>query len=52
MKNFGTAIKSIAVGLTVGALATMVLSNNRTSKKIKKTVENTADNITSMFKMN
>lgn len=52
MKNLGTAIKGIAVGLTVGALATMVLSNNKSAKKLKKTAENTADNITSMFKLN
>ena len=52
MKNLGAAIKGIFVGLTVGALATMVLSNDKSARKMKKTAENTAESISSMFKMN
>ena len=56
MKNegssFGNTIKGLALGITVGAIATMLLSNNSTTKKIKKAVENTGESISSMFKMN
>ena len=52
MKSIGSTIKGMAIGLTIGALATMVLSNDKSTKKLKKTAENTAESITSMFKMN
>ena len=56
MKNsnssFGSALKGMLLGLAVGSVATMVLSNKNSVKKIKKTVENAGENICSMFKMN
>lgn len=51
-KSFGSAVKGMMLGLAVGSIATMVISNNKTTQKIKKTAKNTAENITSMFKMN
>ncbi len=50
--SFSSAIKGLALGLTVGTIATMIFSNDLATKKLKKTAENTAENITSMFKMN
>lgn len=52
MKSFGSAIKGMAVGLAVGSLATMVLTNNKATKKLKKNATNAVENISSMFKMN
>ena len=56
MKNnnnsFSSAIKGLALALTVRTLATMISSNDIATKKLKKTAENTAENITSMFKIN
>lgn len=56
MKNtessFGSTIKNMAIGATIGAIATMLISNNNASKKVKKAIENTTDCISSMFKMN
>lgn len=50
--SFGSAIKGMALGLTVGTIATMIFTNKKTSNKIKKATENTVENISSMFKMN
>ena len=56
MKNtessFGNTIKNMAIGVTIGAIATMLLSNNKATKKMKKAMENTGESISSMFKMN
>ena len=51
-KSFGSAVKGMMLGVAVGSIATMVISNNNTAKKLKKTAKNTAENISSMFKMN
>ncbi len=51
-KSFGSAVKGMALGLAIGSLATMVLSSNKATGKLKKTAENTAENISSLFKMN
>ena len=51
-KSFGSAFRGMVLGVAVGSLATMVLTNNKTTKKLKKTAENKLDNFTSMFKMN
>ncbi len=50
-KSFTSALKGLMLGLTVGTVATMVFSSNSASRKLKKTATNTAENITSMFKM-
>ena len=51
-KSITSAIKGMVIGLTVGTVATMIFSSNSATRKIKKTASNTAENITSMFKMN
>ena len=51
-KSFGSAVKGMVLGVAVGSLATMVLTNNKTTKKLKKSAENKLENISSMFKMN
>ena len=51
-KSLSSAIKGLALGITVGSIATMILSNDKTTKKFKKTAENTVENISSMFKIN
>ena len=50
-KSFSSAIKGLALGVTVGTIATMILSSNKSTKKIKKAAENTVENISSLFKM-
>ena len=56
MKNecsgFGNTVKGLALGMVVGAIASMLLSNCSATKKIKKVMENTGESISSMFKMN
>ena len=51
-KSFGSALKGMVLGVAVGSIATMVMSNSNATKKLKKTAKNTAENISSMFKMN
>jgi gas vesicle protein len=51
-KSFGSALKGMMLGVAVGSIATMVISNNKTTKKIKKNAKNTAESIATMFKMN
>jgi len=51
-KSFGSAVKGMMLGVAVGSIATMVITNNKASKKIKKNAKNTAESIATMFKMN
>ncbi len=51
-KSFGSAVKGMMLGVAVGSIATMVISSNKATKKLKRTAKNTAENISSMFKMN
>ena len=51
-KSFSSAIKGLTLGLAIGTLATMVLSSSKSTNKLKKTAENTAENISTLFKMN
>ena len=51
-KSFGSAVKGMMLGVAVGSIATMVITNNKASKKIKKNAKNTAESIATMFNMN
>lgn len=51
-KSFGSAVKGMMLGVAVGSIATMVISNNKATKKIKKNAKTTAESIATMFKMN
>ena len=51
-KSFGSALKGMILGVAVGSVATMVISNNKAVKKIKKDARTTAESISSLFKMN
>ena len=51
-KSFGSMLKGLVVGMTIGAVTTIFVTNNKISKKVKNASENTIDNVTSMFKMN
>ena len=51
-KSFGSAVKGMMLGVAVGSIATMVISNNKAAKKLKKNAKNTAESLATMFKMN
>ena len=51
-KSFKSAVKGMMLGVAVGSIATMVISSNKATKMLKKSAKNTAENISSLFKMN
>ena len=51
-KTVSNIVKGMAMGIALGSVATMVITNRKDlTKKIKKVAENTTDGVSSMFKM-
>lgn len=51
-KSFGSAVKGMLLGVTVGSIATMIFVSSKGAQKVKKGAKNVAEGISSMFKMN
>lgn len=51
-KTVSNIVKGMAMGIALGSVATMVITNRKDlTKKIKKVAENTTDGVSSIFKM-
>ncbi|MGM9645708.1 MAG: hypothetical protein ACI3XS_03360 [Eubacteriales bacterium] len=51
-KTASNIIKGMAMGIALGSVVTMAITNKKDlSKKIKKVAENTTEGVSSMFKM-
>ncbi len=49
-KSSGNMLKGMAVGLMLGAAATVIVANNKkASKKVRNTTETVTDNVTNML---